>query len=135
MCNSARQPADGLHFLRLEKLPLKTPAFSNVFGEDFDIGKRMVLFPDWMPRHSDNDDVPVFFSPFGLNFSKILFLPMVADQALGGFWMAINILFYIAPHQLLFRFVGEHLHKSRVHLQELSVQRDSVNSVRRIMHQ
>src|SRR6266481_4088641 len=131
---SARQPADGLHFLRLEKLLFKTPAFCNVFGEDLEISKRMVLLPDRMPRHSDDDDVPVFFSPFGFNFSKIPFLPMVADQALAGFWIAINILFYIAPRQLLFRFVAEQLHKSRVHLQELSVQRDSINPVRRIMH-
>src|SRR5438552_5959116 len=76
-----------------------------------------------MPRHSDNDDVPVSFSPFGFNFSKIPFLPMVADQALAGFRIAINTFFYTATCQLLVRLVAEHLYKSRVHLQEPPVQR------------
>src|SRR2546430_14170457 len=70
---STRQPADGLHFLRLEKLPLQTPAFCNVFSEDLEISERMVFFQDRMPRHFDDDSLPVFSSPFGFNFSKILF--------------------------------------------------------------
>jgi len=98
MRNSASEPADGFHFLRLEELPFQAPALCYVFREDLKISRRISFLQDRMTGHFDSNNLPVFSSPLGFNIPKILFPPIVSDQALMGFWIATNIFFYVAPH-------------------------------------
>src|SRR4029077_7165521 len=128
--DATSEPPNGLHFLCLDKLPFESAAFGYVFGEDLEKSQRIVFFQNRMSGHSYSDDFPVFPSPFGLDGSKIFFMAMSFEEIPTRWRLAIDVCCRVTPQQISFRVVAEHGDESRIHVEELTVQRDSVDSVR-----